>query len=75
LNLLRAFGTGLGVAASSTLLTWRLEPVSGAHGRTFGVSEKLLLGAVQDTMLMLAAFAVSAAAASLLLRPVAKPAR
>jgi hypothetical protein len=64
LNLMRAFGTATGVAVASTLLAWRLELGSGVHGRTLGVSEQVLLSAVRDVMLLLAALAVIAAIAS-----------
>ena len=64
LNLLRAFGTATGVAAASTLMTWRLELSTGVSGRTTAVGEHALLGAVEDTMLMLAGLAVIAGIAS-----------
>ena len=71
LNLMRVFGTGLGVAAASTLLAWRLERATGVRGRTVAVSESDLLGAVGDVLLMLAAFAVIAGAATLARQPAA----
>jgi EmrB/QacA subfamily drug resistance transporter len=66
LNLLRVLGTGLGVAAASAVLSWRLSPSTGVTGRTLGVQEAALLAAVGDVLLMLAAFAAVAAGASLL---------
>jgi hypothetical protein len=69
LNLMRAFGTATGVAIASTLLAWRLESETGAHGRTVGVDEQALLGAVQDVMPLLAAFAVIAGFAASLRNP------
>jgi MFS family permease len=66
LNLMRVFGTGLGVAAASAVLSWRLSPSTGVAGRTLGVQEAALLAAVGDVLLMLAAFAAVAAGASLL---------
>ena len=45
-NLLRVLGTGVGVAATSAMLGWRLEATAEAHGRTTGVSESALLAAV-----------------------------
>jgi EmrB/QacA subfamily drug resistance transporter len=65
LNLLRAFGTGLGVAAASTVLSWRLAESSAALGRTVGLPEAALLAAVGDVLTMVAAFALIAGAASL----------
>ena len=56
-NLLRVLGTGVGVAAASAMLSWRLEATVGAHGRTAGASEPALLAAVGAALIMLAAFA------------------
>jgi EmrB/QacA subfamily drug resistance transporter len=69
LNLMRAFGTAMGVASTSALLGWRLELASGVHERTLGVSREALLGAVGDVMLLLAAFAVVGGIASSLKAP------
>jgi hypothetical protein len=66
LNLLRVFGTGLGVAAASAELSWRLSPSNDVTGSTLGAQEGALLAAVGDVLLMLAAFAAVAAGASLL---------
>jgi hypothetical protein len=71
LNLMRVFGTGFGVAAASTLLSWRLAQATGVRGRTVTVSESDLLDAVGDVFLMLAAFAVIAGAATLARQPAA----
>jgi EmrB/QacA subfamily drug resistance transporter len=65
LNLMRAFGTGFGVAAASVLLSWRLSLSIGLVGRTEGAPPAALLAAIGDVLLMLAAFAVVAGAASL----------
>jgi hypothetical protein len=54
-NLLRAFGAGIGVAAAATVLSSRLEAASGIHERTANVSEVALLSAVGDVLVMLAA--------------------
>ncbi|HTW29715.1 MAG TPA: MFS transporter [Acetobacteraceae bacterium] len=64
LNLVRAFGTGTGVAAASTVLGWRLELATGLHERTMASAPSALLAAVGDVMLLLAACAVLAAAAA-----------
>jgi hypothetical protein len=66
LNLMRAFGTGIGVAAASSVLAWRLDSATGINGHTLGVAEPALLAAVCDVLLMLAGFAIIAGAASLL---------
>jgi Major Facilitator Superfamily len=66
LNLMRSFGTGVGVAAASSLLAWRLEMATGVAERTIGVAKPALLAAVGDVMLMLATFAIIAGAASML---------
>jgi EmrB/QacA subfamily drug resistance transporter len=64
LNLLRVFGTGLGVAAAASLLAWRIRLSTGVDGHTLGVPEHALLAAIADVMLMLAAFAAIAAGAT-----------
>ncbi len=56
-NLLRVLGTGVGVAAASAMLGWRLEVIAQARGRTAGASEPQLLAAVGGALLMLAALA------------------
>ena len=62
LNLLRVFGAGVGVAAASATLAWRLEAATGAHERTANVREAALLAAVGDVLLLLAIFAALGAA-------------
>ncbi len=64
LNLMRMFGTGIGVAAGSSVLSWRLELTTGVGERTVGATEQALLAAVGDVLLMLGAFAVIAGTAS-----------
>ncbi|MBV9654721.1 MAG: MFS transporter [Acetobacteraceae bacterium] len=73
LNLLRVFGTGLGVAAASSVLGWRLELATGLHQRTMGADEPALLAAVGDVLLTLALFAAIAGAATLFRGGGAKP--
>lgn len=63
LNLMRAFGTGIGVATASSVLAWGLE---SATGHTIGVAEPVLLAAICDVLLVLAGFAIVAGTASLL---------
>lgn len=55
LNLMRVFGTGTGVAASSAVLAWRLQALTGAYERTLGVDRQALLHAATAVMVMLAA--------------------
>jgi EmrB/QacA subfamily drug resistance transporter len=56
-NLMRVLGTGVGVAAASAMLGWRLEVIAQAHGRTAGASGPQLLAAVGGALVMLAALA------------------
>ena len=62
LNLLRVFGTGVGVAAASTALGWGLESATGAGPRTAQAHEAALLSAVGGVLAMLAVFAALGAA-------------
>ncbi len=64
LNLLRVFGTGVGVAAASTALGWGLY-AAGAGGRTAHAPQAALLSAVGGVLAMLAIFAALGAAAAL----------
>ena len=68
LNLMRALGTGTGVAAASSVLAW------GVGEHTAGAAEPVLLGAIRDVLLMLAGFAIIAGAASLLRSDPRRPA-
>jgi EmrB/QacA subfamily drug resistance transporter len=65
-NLLRAFGVGIGVAAASSVLGWRLELAVGLHRNTTTAPEAALLAATEAVLLMLAAFAALYAAAALI---------
>jgi EmrB/QacA subfamily drug resistance transporter len=61
LNLMRALGTSLGVAAGATTLNWRLEAQTGAvHGWQSSSSESLL-AAVRESLPVLIVIAVVAA--------------
>jgi hypothetical protein len=64
LNLLRVFGTGVGVAAAAAALGWGLD-AAGAGGRTAHAPQAALLSAVGGVLAMLAIFAASGAAAAL----------
>lgn len=64
LNLLRVFGAGVGVAAASTALGWRLQTAT-ATARTAHAPEAALLSAVSAVLAMLAIFGAVGAAAAL----------
>jgi len=66
LNLARALGGTIGVAAASTALSFRLEALTGSGRRTLGVPPRVLFAAVSDVLWVLGAFAVVAAGAALL---------
>jgi EmrB/QacA subfamily drug resistance transporter len=57
LNLLRVFGSGLGVAAASAALAWRIEVVSGVREHTAHAPEGAVLSAVGCVLLMLVVLA------------------
>ncbi len=65
LNLLRVFGAGLGVAAASATLAWRIELQTGLRDRTAGAPEAALLSAVSSVLVLLAVLAVLGAATAL----------
>lgn len=65
LNLMRLLGTSLGVAASASMLAWRLAAEGSPEGwRT--ASPAVMLAAVEDGVLLLAGLAVLAAGAAVL---------
>jgi MFS family permease len=66
LNLLRAFGGGVGIAASSVVLAWGLESATGVHERTTGAPEAALLAAAGDVLVLLALFGALGAAMALI---------
>jgi EmrB/QacA subfamily drug resistance transporter len=65
LNLMRALGTSLGVASASATLSWQLEHVTGAHDSWIPYAGERLLHAVEGSLVMLAAMAITAGAVSL----------
>ncbi len=65
INLLRVFGSAVGVAAASTLLGWRLEGAVANGQTTAQAPQAALLGAVAAILVMLAIFAAIGAAAAL----------
>ncbi len=72
LNVTRFFGIGFGIATASSLLSWRLEVLTGQGGDTIHVAGLDLLSASRDVMLLLVGFAALAGAASLI-RPRQRP--
>src|SRR5262245_18276790 len=74
LNLMRVFGTSIGVAGASAVLSWRLEALTGVGNRTLTAPEEALLGAVNDGLLLLPAFAFLAGLTSVLRAPPRTPA-
>jgi EmrB/QacA subfamily drug resistance transporter len=74
LNLMRVFGTSLGVAGASAVLSWRLAVLTGIADRTLTASEQALLGGVKDGLLLLVTFAVVAGITSVLRAPPPAPA-
>jgi MFS family permease len=66
LNLLRIFGGGVGVAASATVLAWRLEPAVGAQVRTSQAQPLTLIAAVNAILVLLAIFAAIGAGTALI---------
>ncbi|GAC1436964.1 MAG: hypothetical protein NVSMB65_11090 [Chloroflexota bacterium] len=65
LNVTRTVGTSLGVAVAATVLSWRLAVGTGHPESTLHAPRALLLGAVHDTLLVLAGLALVAAGVSL----------
>jgi hypothetical protein len=61
---MRVFGTSIGVAGASAVLSWRLEALTGVGNRTLAASEEALLGAVNDGFLLLVVFAIVAGVTS-----------
>jgi EmrB/QacA subfamily drug resistance transporter len=69
LNLMRVFGTSVGVAGASAVLSWRLAALTGIGDRTLAAREEAVLGGVRGGLLLLAAFAVIAGLTSALRAP------
>jgi EmrB/QacA subfamily drug resistance transporter len=66
INLLRIFGAGAGVAASATVLAWRLDPGVGAQIRTSQTQPLTLIAAVDAILVLLAIFAAIGTATALI---------
>jgi len=65
LNLMRVFGTSIGVAGASAVLSWRLAALTGVGDRTLAAPEEALLAVVSDGLLLLIGFAIVAGATSM----------
>jgi len=65
LNVMRYFGIGVGIAAASSLLAWRLEVLAGAGDGTLHAPVEALLSAGRAVIMLLGAFTAAAAAISL----------
>lgn len=65
MNVMRACGMSVGIAASSALLSWQLEVLTGRFGGTVGVAVDALIGASRTVLLLLAALALTAGVISL----------
>jgi MFS family permease len=72
LNLTRVFGTSLGVACASAVLSWRLTVLTGSGHSTLAVSAAAIRSAVTDGVVLLIVFAGIAAVASVLRGPPAR---
>jgi EmrB/QacA subfamily drug resistance transporter len=65
LNVTRSCGVGVGVAAASSLLAWRLAVLTGSGHNTLHANAQHLLSAGRDVIVLLGSFAAIAAAISL----------
>jgi EmrB/QacA subfamily drug resistance transporter len=65
MNVMRACGMSVGIAASSALLSWQLEMQTGRFVGTIGVAADALIGASRGVLLLLAALAAVAGLISL----------
>ena len=74
LNLMRVFGTSIGVAGASAVLSWRIGVLSGVGNHTLAASGEALLGAVNDGLLLLVGFAIVAGVTSVFRGPTRTPA-
>jgi EmrB/QacA subfamily drug resistance transporter len=66
LNVMRSLGIGLGIAAASSLLAWRLDALTGLGGDTIHVAALALASASRDVTLLLVGFVTIAGAVSLI---------
>jgi EmrB/QacA subfamily drug resistance transporter len=64
LNVMRSFGTSIGITAASAMLVWRLGRLTGHVGHTLHAPAPDLLSAARDVTTMFAVIAAAAAALS-----------
>jgi EmrB/QacA subfamily drug resistance transporter len=64
LNVMRSFGTSIGITAATAMLVWRLGRVAGRVGGTLHAPAPELLSAARDVATMFAVIAAMAAALS-----------
>lgn len=57
LNVMRSFGTSIGIATAATLLAWRLAAMGGHFIGTLHTPPRMLLAAAREVILAFAAFA------------------
>jgi EmrB/QacA subfamily drug resistance transporter len=69
LNVMRCLGIGVGIAAASSILSWRLEALTGHGDSTINVATQTLLQASRDSILLLVVFAAAAGVISLIRGP------
>jgi len=72
LNVMRSCGISVGVAAASSLLTWRLAVLTGSGYNTLHAEAQHLLSASRDVIILLGSFAAIAGATSLARPPSAR---
>lgn len=65
LNLMRVLGTSLGIVTASEMLSWRMQVRMGVHSSALSFAPDQLVAALEGNFMMLATFALVAAAASL----------
>jgi len=68
LNVMRSLGISVGIAAASSLLSWRLAVLTGSGHNTLHAQAHHLLSAGRDVILLLGGFAAIAGAVSLVSR-------
>jgi MFS family permease len=69
LNLMRSLGTGIGIAAASSMLTWRMRDVTLYRSGDFTFGGHPLLAAAESSFVMLMIFAAIAAGISFVRAP------
>jgi hypothetical protein len=75
LNFMRIFGSSLGVAGASAVLSWRLRALTGTGDHTVHASQQALLAAVDHGLLLLIALAAAAGVTAILRAPPSAAAR